>query len=164
MARVQKTDECWLFDHSGRPDGYCKFMADGKQHYAHRFAYETYVGPIPEGCEIHHICRVRNCVNPAHLKAASDLVHGLLDRGTHCAKGHEMTPENSYFYSNGSRFCRACRRERLDAQGTQINTRYPTAEIAALDELAASRNLSRSALVRSIVLEHIAQTTEQEAA
>lgn len=34
------------------------------------------------------------------------------DRGTHCANGHEYTPENSGRNSAGWRFCRACSRQR----------------------------------------------------
>lgn len=36
---------------------------------AHRFAYELFVGPIPSGYDIDHVCRNRRCVNPAHLEA-----------------------------------------------------------------------------------------------
>jgi hypothetical protein len=35
---------------------------------AHRWAYEHFIGPIPAGLEIDHLCRVRHCVNPAHLE------------------------------------------------------------------------------------------------
>lgn len=34
---------------------------------AHRFFYETLVGPIDEGLELHHRCEVKSCVNPNHL-------------------------------------------------------------------------------------------------
>lgn len=27
-----------------------------------------FVGPIPEGLHLDHLCRVRRCVNPAHLE------------------------------------------------------------------------------------------------
>ena len=35
---------------------------------AHRFAYEQFVGPIPDGLVLDHLCRNRLCVNPEHLE------------------------------------------------------------------------------------------------
>lgn len=35
---------------------------------AHRWAYAVLVGPIPRGLHLDHWCRVRCCVNPAHLE------------------------------------------------------------------------------------------------
>lgn len=34
---------------------------------------------------------------------------------THCKRGHEFTPDNTYVYKNGSRFCRACQNIRSKA-------------------------------------------------
>ena len=39
---------------------------------AHRFAYEALVGPIPAGLQLDHLCRVKNCVNPAHLRPVTN--------------------------------------------------------------------------------------------
>ena len=39
--------------------------------YAHRVAYELFVGPIPDGLELDHLCRRRNCINPDHLEAVT---------------------------------------------------------------------------------------------
>lgn len=35
---------------------------------AHRFSYETFVGPIPVGLDIDHLCENKLCVNPRHLE------------------------------------------------------------------------------------------------
>lgn len=64
---------CWLWIGSGTR-GYGMFRLgstlDGTRRrlYAHRLAYEWLVGPIPDGLEVDHKCRVRACVNPAHLE------------------------------------------------------------------------------------------------
>ncbi|MFC5904673.1 HNH endonuclease signature motif containing protein [Streptomyces zhihengii] len=47
---------------------------DGTQRQlAHRFAYESKFGKIPEGAQLHHTCARRGCVNPAHLQLATAL-------------------------------------------------------------------------------------------
>lgn len=38
---------------------------------AHRVAYEHWIGPIPPGLVIDHLCRMRPCVNPYHLRAVT---------------------------------------------------------------------------------------------
>lgn len=67
--RIQKTESCWLWGGSIDRDGYGYLShGDKKSARAHRVLYELEVGPIPEGLEIDHRCRVRNCVNPKHLE------------------------------------------------------------------------------------------------
>lgn len=120
------TDDCWLWTASLDPDGYGMFTVgqrpDGrwKMDKAHRYAYMAFVGEIPEGKEIDHLCRVRSCVNPAHLETVThrENIHrspinitALHARQTHCKYGHEFTAENTYRH-NGGRYCRACNGER----------------------------------------------------
>lgn len=65
--RVDKADAegCWLWTGAVVGDGYGRFSHDL---YAHRYAYELLVGPIPDGLHIDHLCRTPLCVNPAHME------------------------------------------------------------------------------------------------
>jgi len=64
-------DECWLWL-AGRADGYGMFRLDSQTPIrAHRFAYQTVIGPIPAGFTIDHLCRNPLCVNPAHMEAVT---------------------------------------------------------------------------------------------
>lgn len=51
-----------------KPMGYGRFFFGKVSRPAHQLAYELLIGPIPEGLELDHLCRVRHCVNPAHLE------------------------------------------------------------------------------------------------
>ena len=120
---------CWLWVGGKKPQGYGVFQTGGlvarKTHNAHRWNYERFVGPIPDGFHIDHLCRVRNCVNPAHLEAVSPKVNNERSdsptakngRKTHCPEGHELTGENlsSYHLKRGERSCRICAAARLRA-------------------------------------------------
>lgn len=59
---------CWDWLDPLHKNGYGKFFADGAAHYAHRWSYEHFVGPIPDGLVIDHLCRNRACVNPEHME------------------------------------------------------------------------------------------------
>lgn len=61
-------DGCWLWCGSIHANGYGKFRFDGDIKYAHRVAYVLFVGVIPDGLVIDHLCRKRSCVNPSHLE------------------------------------------------------------------------------------------------
>lgn len=69
-VKVEKTESCWLWTGATNGLGYGKFKADPRTPavYAHRYAYELVVGPIPEGLQLDHCCENPPCVNPAHLE------------------------------------------------------------------------------------------------
>ncbi|NEC29563.1 HNH endonuclease [Streptomyces sp. SID8111] len=87
---------------------------------AHTYAYEQAHGPIPEGFEVDHRCRRRDCVNVAHLEATDHRTNTLRSTGptainarkTHCTRGHPFNATNTRRRPTGGRACRTCERNR----------------------------------------------------
>ena len=46
----------------------------GGSRYAHRYFYTLIMGPIPEGLDLDHLCKIRCCVNPNHLEPVAAYV------------------------------------------------------------------------------------------
>lgn len=62
---------CWLWTRSCSPDGYGWASLNNRTYQAHRLVYTLVKGDIPEGLMIDHLCRIRACVNPAHMEPVS---------------------------------------------------------------------------------------------
>lgn len=101
---------------AGTRGGYGVFVpVHSKRMAAHRWAYERLRGPIPEGLDLDHLCRVRHCVNPWHLEAVTrgeNVRRGVSGpavnaRKTHCKRGHPFDEQNTRIIDAGRR-CRTC--------------------------------------------------------
>lgn len=63
---------CWEWlGYIGKTDGYGRCNVGGRTTVAHRLFYEHHVGPVSPKHHVDHLCRVRHCVNPAHLEAVT---------------------------------------------------------------------------------------------
>lgn len=119
-SKVHKHDGpetfCWIWTAGLDAHGYGQFGFNKKPTKAHRVAYEELVSPPPSGMALDHLCRVRNCVNPAHLEPVSigenvrrgDGVSARNAKKTHCPSGHELQGENLIVEKSGTRRCKEC--------------------------------------------------------
>jgi hypothetical protein len=111
---------CWLWIRSTDSAGYGLFWDRDRHRGAHRVAYERWVGPIPAGLHLDHLCRTPACINPEHLEAVTPREstlrgHSKMARNakqTDCLRGHEFTPANTLRSALGTRYCRACHNAR----------------------------------------------------
>ena len=121
-ARYDKPseDECWIWTGPVDKNGYGLCYAGRvnrkvKTVRTHRAMYELYVGQIPLDLTIDHLCRVRACGNPKHLRILEFLKNcqdNAWFRKTHCPSGHEYTIKNTINLKRKTgglnRKCRTC--------------------------------------------------------
>lgn len=129
-SKIRRTDGgCWEWSGGHfQATGYAIFNIpserDGRWRptVAHRVSYELFVGPIPDGLHVDHLCRNRGCVRPDHLEPVTqqENMHrgqapsAISYRENRCQRGHEYTPENTIIKPSqpGKRECRECTRAR----------------------------------------------------
>jgi len=117
---IEKTDTCWLWTRSTNGKGYGQIQKGSQKFLVHRATFERLVGPVPDGLELDHLCRVRLCCNPEHLEPVTrkeNILRGesptaLNARKTHCKNGHPFDEKNTRTDGRGYRVCRACERKR----------------------------------------------------
>jgi hypothetical protein len=122
---IDKTATCWDWIGNKDAGGYGMFSIYQVPLKAHRFSWEWYIGPIPYGMHVLHHCDNPGCVRPDHLfigtQADNNRDRAAKERNrpkstyphpTHCERGHEFSPENTWTTVKGHRHCRACHRLR----------------------------------------------------
>lgn len=119
LTKIVDADGCWEWQGWIDAKGYGHVWAAGTMNPAHRVAYEVFVGPIPAGLQIDHLCRNRRCVRPDHLEpvtAWENRRRGVLplrDAAQRaravCSHGHALSGDNLYVRPTGTTCCRICR-------------------------------------------------------
>lgn len=101
---VEKTASCWLWKGALLASGHGQLMVRGKMRKAHHISLELIgLEPRRAGFVVDHICRVRNCVNPEHLRIVPEGVNSIENnlspyarnrQKTHCKNGHPFIEGN----------------------------------------------------------------------
>lgn len=128
---------CWHWTGYVRKAGYgiINIRRNGKNYprHAHRVAYETFRGPVPEGMQVDHLCRRRDCINPSHMEVVTpgeNTRRGIVAevqrqrhaKRTHCKNGHLLSADNVYqghckgFPARGCKICRKAADQRFRAK------------------------------------------------
>ncbi len=131
---VGEPNECWPWMGYRDKDGYGRLKTgsrtDGSRKFerANRVAFRLTTGHEAEGWVL-HTCDNPPCCNPGHLYDGTPDDNGrdMRVRVRHpkrlkakCAHGHEFTPDNTYWRSNGTRACVACRTRRSQARRERV--------------------------------------------
>lgn len=121
VGRAATTSGCLVW--TGATDrGYGRVFVDGSAKRVHRVVWELTNGPVPDGYELDHLCRVRSCLNVEHLEVVTHAenmrriakprppkVYRAGPRATHCRKGHEYPPD-APAYGTAKNRCPECKK------------------------------------------------------
>lgn len=82
-AKVRKSPGCWEWTAGRSREGYGNFWFNNTMVRAHRLSFEWANGPIPDGMQVDHICLNESCVNPDHLRLATNALNSQNRRGAY---------------------------------------------------------------------------------
>lgn len=119
LAKVAQflPSDCWTWLAGKSDTGYGSFRADGRTWNAHQWAYEHWIGPVPDGLQLDHFfCNDRGCASPFHVRPVTQYENILRGNGvtvkfvgaTRCLRGHLLEGHNLIINNRGHRVCRIC--------------------------------------------------------
>lgn len=126
LHMIEAPSGCWIWTGARQKSGHGKIGVAGRTLCAHRVAYETWVGPIPAGLHLDHLCRRPACIKPLHLQpvtARTNILRGTAPaarsrRSPICLRGHSYA-EFGVVYS-GKRKCSECSRAYSRARRARV--------------------------------------------
>lgn len=148
--RVQVDENgCWISTYSTGSHGYAQIGwsigTKTQMVLAHRAAWVHVNGQMPLGMTLDHLCKVRQCVNPSHLRMLPNYenarrVHGMDWPMGYCANGHpnDLRVSWSRAGSRDGTICGACRL--LYANRSNWKTRHPGEPLPEKLLLASERS------------------------
>lgn len=128
LVKIDQKSNCWKWKGFIEKNGYGKLSVKGKRQWAHIYFYNIFVGDVPDGLELDHVCRNHGCVNPAHLEPVthkenmrrSPVAVWVVRRAkTHCPHGHPYSGDNLITWG-GFRYCRTCQNKYKNAYKKKI--------------------------------------------
>lgn len=146
-AKVKRGEGCWNWTAAKYGNGYGHFGLSAERGViAHRYAWEELVGPIPEGALLDHTCHNRACVNPTHLRHATQKQN--LENQSQLRNDNSSGVRGVHRHSNGRHWV-----ARVQHHGKQHNAGLflniedaEAAVIAKRNELFTHNDLDRSAV------------------
>lgn len=139
----KQADGCWISRYSVASHGYSQigWQNSGSRHVVlgHRAAWVAAHGQVPLGMTIDHLCKVRRCVNPEHLRLLPNYENARRTSGRdwpmgYCVNGHDSTHlETATRALNSSGVtvrCKTCTQASRD--------RYQAKRLASRDHLPAT--------------------------
>lgn len=114
-AKIERDPDrgCWVWMAASNEHGYGCISRRGLQRLAHRYIYALFLGEIPDGLYLDHICRRPACTYPLHMEPVTPLQNARRGPGnsrkTHCPSGHPYSGDNVRVTA-GRRVCVICRR------------------------------------------------------
>ena len=146
-----QSNGCLLFTGCVQSRGYGSLGDGVRTVLAHKLAWETTNGKVPEGFRLLHMCHEKLCCEPEHMRLLARSEHGRrsMEFITHCARGHLRTPLTSETRKNGRVRCICCSRvEKLMQAGrgrreaTRVaRERYP--ELFAASEIKTALRIAK---------------------
>lgn len=115
---------CWEDGKRPNPKGYRLVNYPWTPRRLHVVVWEHFIGPVPEGKDLHHNCENKLCCNPAHLEPLTDAEHLRRHRAEKwkkkreketCSRGHLLKGDNFRWRNNRGvrlKVCRECERRR----------------------------------------------------
>lgn len=113
--------DCWEWTH-GKQNGYGRYVMNGGTLNAHRIAWESLNGPIPEGLTVDHLCRNRGCQNVAHMElvtGAENTRRANTRTAPACRNGHPY-PEGWADRPNKKKGCPTCQKAGVERHLARI--------------------------------------------